>query len=156
MDIWNNEIIAQTLFVKRGDRRTYFDRLRDVIEYKKTMSGCSMILHTDQGSVYVSKTFNKLLPAYNITYSMFRLGTLTDNGVVEAINVWIKAKMFMDLHVMGSKDVAIMNCPVIHDFSTQFLVICVQFLLTNAILGGGNFYDYYNWGIKFYWSSYCR
>ena len=64
-----------------------------------------MILHSDQGSVYSSKAFNELLPMYGITRSMSRAGTPTDNAAMEAINGWIKAELFMDLHVTGEKPV---------------------------------------------------
>ena len=42
---------------------------------------------------------------YNITHSMSRAGTPTDNAAMEAINGWIKAELFMDLHVTGSENV---------------------------------------------------
>ena len=64
-----------------------------------------MILHSDQGSVYSSKSFNELLPMYGITRSMSRAGTPTDNAAMEAINGWIKAELFTDLHVTGDKPV---------------------------------------------------
>ena len=35
MDLWNNELIAHSLSAKRGDRMTYLNGLRDVIELKK-------------------------------------------------------------------------------------------------------------------------
>lgn len=58
-----------------------------------------MILHSDQGSVYASKSFNDILTMYKITHSMSRAGTPTDNAATESINGWIKAEMFTDLHV---------------------------------------------------------
>ena len=64
-----------------------------------------MVLHTDQGSVYASKEFNELLPAYGIRRSMSRAGTPTDNGAMESINGWMKAEMFTDLHVTGERSV---------------------------------------------------
>lgn len=39
---------------------------------------------------------------YNITHSMSRAGTPTDNAAMEAINGWIKAELFMDFHVTGT------------------------------------------------------
>ena len=62
-----------------------------------------MILHTDQGSVYASKSFNELLPLYHITHSMSRAGTPTDNGAMEAINGWIKTEIFTDLHLTDNE-----------------------------------------------------
>lgn len=41
---------------------------------------------------YSSKSFNELLPLYNIVQSMPRAGMPTDNAAMEAINDWIKAE----------------------------------------------------------------
>lgn len=105
MDTWNNEILAHALSSKRGDRETYISGLNDIKEIKMRYPHLNTILHTDQGSVYASKNFNELLPAYGITRSMSRAGTPTDNGAMESINGWMKAEMFTDLHVTGTRDV---------------------------------------------------
>ncbi len=105
MDLWNNEIISYALSARRGDRMTYISGLADLIELKKLLPEHEMILHTDQGSVYSSKAFNELLPMYGITRSMSRAGTPTDNAAMESINGWIKAEMFMDLHVTGDRPI---------------------------------------------------
>ena len=105
MDLWNNEIVAHSLSSKRGDRMTYISGLNDLIELKKQHPGYRTILHTDQGSVYASKAFNELLPMYGIERSMSRAGTPTDNAAMEAINGWIKAELFMDLHLTGEKPI---------------------------------------------------
>lgn len=102
MDLWNNEIVSHSLSSKRGDRMTYISGLEDLIERKKQHPEYEMILHSDQGSVYASEKFNELLPMYNITHSMSRAGTPTDNAAMEAINGWIKAELFMDFHVTGT------------------------------------------------------
>ena len=105
MDLWNNEIVSHSLSAKRGDRMTYISGLENVVELKKQHPELSMILHTDQGSVYASKAYNELLPMYGITRSMSRAGTPTDNAAMESINGWIKAELFTDLHVTGKKSV---------------------------------------------------
>ena len=105
MDLWNNEIVSHSLSAKRGDRMTYISGLADLIEIKKQHPEYEMILHSDQGSVYSSKAFNDLLPAYGITHSMSRAGTPTDNAAMEAINGWIKAEMFTDMHITGERPV---------------------------------------------------
>ena len=106
MDLWNNEIVSHALSSKRGDRMTYISGLKDLIELKKQHPEYEMVLHSDQGSVYTSKAFNEILPMYNITHSMSRAGTPTDNASMEAINGWIKAELFTDLHVSGDLPVA--------------------------------------------------
>ncbi|MCI7007207.1 MAG: DDE-type integrase/transposase/recombinase, partial [Clostridium sp.] len=90
MDLFNNEIVAYDISSKKGDRETYINGLNKLIEKKKEYKDLKMILHTDQGSVYSSKAYNELLPLYNITHSMSRAGTPTDNSAMEAINGWLK------------------------------------------------------------------
>ncbi len=105
MDLWNNEIVSHALSAKRGDRMTYISGLKDLVALKQQHPEYQMILHSDQGSVYASKAFNELLPMYGISRSMSRAGTPTDNAAMEAINGWIKAELFMDLHVTGDRPV---------------------------------------------------
>ena len=104
MDLWNNEILSHSLSSKRGDRMTYISGLENLLELKKTYPEYQMILHSDQGSVYASKAYNDLLPMY-VERSMSRAGTPTDNAAMESINGWIKAELFMDLHITGEKTV---------------------------------------------------
>ena len=105
MDLWNNEILTYSLSQKRGDRMTYIDGRDGLIALKKVHPELETILHTDQGSVYASKSFNELLPLYNIIHSMSRAGTPTDNAAMEAINGWIKAEVFNDFHLTGKEDI---------------------------------------------------
>ena len=105
MDLWNNEILSHSLSSKRGDRMTYMSGLRGLLDLKAHYPKLDMILHTDQGSVYASKSFNELLPLYNIVHSMSRAGTPTDNGAMEAINGWVKSEMFCDLHVTDNENI---------------------------------------------------
>jgi len=105
MDIWNNEILSYSLSRKRGDRMTYMSGLKGILDIKTKYPDLEMILHTDQGSVYSSKSFNELLPLYNIVHSMSRAGTPTDNAAMEAINGWIKAEIFSDLHITSNESI---------------------------------------------------
>ena len=101
MDLWNNEILTYALSAKKGDKMTYIKGLNSLIELKKMNPDIEMILHTDQGSVYSSKEFNEVLPLFNITRSMSRAGTPTDNAAMESINGWIKTEMKLDFHLIG-------------------------------------------------------
>lgn len=105
LDLWNNEILTHALSAKRGDRMTYISGLKDLMALKEKYPDMETILHTDQGSVYASKDFNKSLPLYRIKHSMSRAGTPTDNATIEAINGWVKAEIFTDLHVTGKRPV---------------------------------------------------
>ena len=84
---------------------TYLAGLQDVLAFKKQYPEYKLILHSDQGSVYASKSYNELLPMYNITRSMSRAGTPTDNAAMESINGWIKAEFFTDFHITSSENV---------------------------------------------------
>ncbi len=119
MDLFNNEIIAYDLSSKRGDRMTYFNGLNELIEKKKEYGNLKLVLHTDQGSVYSSKAYNELLPLYNITHSMSRVGTPTDNGAMEAINGWMKEELFMDFNIKDKSDVPLSINEYIHFFNYE-------------------------------------
>ena len=84
---------------------TYVNGLNELLQMKKNYPELEMVLHTDQGSVYASKSFNELLPLYNIIRSMSRAGTPTDNAAMEAINGWIKAEIFTDLHITSNENI---------------------------------------------------
>ena len=105
MDLWNNEIISHSLSSRRGDRMTYISGLNKLLDIKQQYPEIKTILHTDQGSVYASKSFNELLPLYNIVHSMSRAGTPTDNAAMEAINGWVKTEMFTDLHITSNETI---------------------------------------------------
>ena len=128
MDLWNNEILSYSLSSKRGDRMTYLKGLKGLIDIKKEYPDLEMILHTDQGTVYSSKTFNDLLPSYNIIHSMSRAGTPTDNAAMESINGWIKEEMFMDFHITSNKEVFIQIDEYIDFFNNKRPAYCLNYL----------------------------
>lgn len=113
MDLFNNEIVAYGLSNVKGNRNSYFDGLKDLINKKKEYGNLKLVLHTDQGSVYSSKAFNDLLPLYNITHSMSRAGTPTDNSAMEAINGWIKEELFNDFNIR--------ECDCVDDFIAGYI-----------------------------------
>ena len=114
---------------------TYISGLNDLIELKKQHLEYRTILHTDQGSVYASKAFNDLLPMYGIDRSMSRAGTPTDNAAMEAINGWIKAELFMDLHVTGEKPIEQEIDEYITFFNEQRPAYSLGYLTPQAISG---------------------
>ena len=63
---------------------------------KRGYKDLETIVHTDQGAVYSSVSFNNMLNSYNITRSMSRSGTPTDNPVIESKNGWMKKEMHID------------------------------------------------------------
>lgn len=105
-DVWNKEILGYGLSSRMGDISTYYDGLQQVLSrIKKEQTNHLTILHTDQGSVYSSKSYNELIKNYNIKRSMSRAGTPTDNSVNESLNGWIKEELFLDFDLKHSNNV---------------------------------------------------
>ena len=59
---------------------------------------------------------------------MSRSGTPTDNAAMEAINGWIKAELFMDLHVTGERPVQNEIDDYILFFNEQRLAYSLNYL----------------------------
>ena len=105
-DAWNKEIIGYGLSSRKGDTKTYYDGLKQVLnKIKEEYSNNLVTLHTAQGVVYSSSQYNNLLNEFNIQRSMSRAGTPTDNPVNESLNGWIKEELFIDFDLKHSKDV---------------------------------------------------
>lgn len=104
-DAWNKEIIGYGLASRKGSISSYYDGLNQVLSKIKDQTSDLVILHTDQGSVYASKSYNDLLEDYNIIRSMSRAGTPTDNPVNESLNGWIKEELFIDFDLKKCDDV---------------------------------------------------
>lgn len=103
LDTYNNEIISHHLTAKAGDKRPYFsclDDLKKKIEEQTT----PVVLHTDQGSVYSSRAFARAHDNCNIIRSMSRVGTPTDNPIIESVNGWIKEEIRVDFRYMEKED----------------------------------------------------
>ena len=100
LDIFNNEIVGYDV------RETMHGN--GVLNHKKALENMlnnkikrgykdlETIIHTDQGAVYSSVSFNNMLNSYNVTRSMSRSGTPTDNPVIESKNGWMKKEMHID------------------------------------------------------------
>ena len=115
-DAWNKEIVGYGLDSRRGSTRTYFDGLKQLLDKIKDQNHDLIILHTDQGSVYGSKSYNDLIKDYNIEQSMSRAGTPTDNPISESFNGWIKEELFIDFNLKQSNNVS----ETINNYITYF------------------------------------
>ena len=78
-----------------------------------------VVLHTDQGSVYSSQAFRQAHEHYNILRSMSKVGTPTDNAIIEAINGWIKEELFLDFGLATAQDVPKLLDEYVHYYNHE-------------------------------------
>ena len=103
LDVFNGEIISSDVRKSKNGAKilNHMVALNKMIENKnkRGYKNLETILHTDQGIVYSSASFNKTLEKLSIIRSMSRAGTPTDNPVVESKNGWLKKEMFIDFDI---------------------------------------------------------
>ena len=128
LDTFNNEIVSYGLSSREGDPRTYHEGLKKVIKLiKKEQTDQVTILHTDQGSVYSSRSYNELLNNISMKHSMSRAGTPTDNPIMESINGWIKDEMFYDFDLKHCDDINKFIKEYIHWFNYERPAYALQY-----------------------------
>ena len=127
-DTFNREIVGFGLTDRKGDIKPYFEGLEQVIRHiKEKEQTISSTLHTDQGSVYSSEAFNKLLINNNIIHSMSRAGTPTDNPIDESLNGWIKDELFIDFNLKKCDDVLSLIKNYIHYYNHERPMYCLKY-----------------------------
>jgi len=107
LDTFNNEILAHSVTSTKGSNKPYYyclDVLKQLVGKREEQTS-QVVFHTDQGAVYSSQAFCQAHHDYNILRSMSRVGTPTDNPIIEALNGWIKDELFLDFDLAHAKDV---------------------------------------------------
>ena len=107
LDTFNNEILAHSVTSTKGSNKPYYHCLEVLKKLvgKREEQTSQVVFHTDQGAVYSSQAFCQAHNDYNILRSMSRVGTPTDNPIIEAFNGWIKEELFLDFDLAHAKDV---------------------------------------------------
>ena len=107
LDTFNNEILAHSATSTKGSNKPYYHCLNQLkrLMDKREEQTSQVVFHTDQGAVYSSQAFCQAHNHYNILRSMSRVGTPTDNPIIEALNGWIKEELFLDFDLAHAKDV---------------------------------------------------
>jgi len=82
LDLFNNEIVEWQLS-NTFDNTVVIQPAKRLLE-KAKCTGLPVLLHSDQGSQYVSAGYCALLREYNAIQSMSRAGTPRDNAVMES------------------------------------------------------------------------
>ncbi len=100
LDVFNNEIVGYDVreTMHGNGILNHKEALTNMLnnKIKRGYGNLDTIVHTDQGAVYSSVSFNNIFNSYKITRSMSRAGTPTDNPVIESKNGWMKKEMNID------------------------------------------------------------
>ena len=103
LDVFNNEIVGSDVreSMHGSNPKNHKIALINMLEAKnkRGYQNLDTILHTDQGSIYSSASFNNTLINTSIIRSMSRAGTPTDNPVIESKNGWLKESMYIDFDI---------------------------------------------------------
>ena len=103
LDVFNNEIVGYDVreTMHGNGVLNHREALKNMLnnKIKRGYKNLETIVHTDQGTVYSSVSFNNILSSFTITRSMSRAGTPTDNPVIESKNGWLKKEMYIDFDI---------------------------------------------------------
>lgn len=91
MDLYNNEIVAYKLY-NHQQTPLVIDTLKEALVARNFPEG--VIVHSDQGSVYTSYTFQAQIRDNNLVSSMSRRGNCWDNAVIESFHSSLKSEEF--------------------------------------------------------------
>ena len=108
VDTFNNEILAHQATPVSGSNKPYYhclEVLKKLAGKKNEEQTPQVVLYTDQGSVYSSQAIRQAHEHYNILRSMSKVGTPTDNAIIEALNGWIKEELYLDFGLETAEDV---------------------------------------------------
>ena len=119
LDVFNNEIVGsdvrECMYGNGVLNHKY--ALSNMLENKRKRGYMNLntIFHTDQGVIYSSLSFNNIIKPFNITRSMSRSGTPTDNPIIESKNGWLKKEMYIDFDINNYNTVQDFIDDIIYD-----------------------------------------
>jgi putative transposase len=91
IDLFNNQIVAYKLYTHQ-QIPLVVDTLKEALQKRGNPKG--VIIHSDQGSVYTSYTYQNLIKEKNLVSSMSRRGNCWDNAVIESFHSNLKSEEF--------------------------------------------------------------
>lgn len=122
LDLFNGEIVAYSIADKQ-DTSLVLDTLNQLPFLPGTM------LHSDQGSVYTSHSYQRAVKSKGIIMSMSRKGTPADNAPIESFHSTLKSETFY-LEGLTRTTTAIVE-QTIRDYITYYNSIRIQTKLNN-------------------------
>lgn len=131
IDVFNNEIVAYDLSVsKHGASTSNHKKAQNNLIKAKIKRGyinSETIVHSDQGIIYTSVAFNNAFKDYNISRSMSRRATPTDNPIIESLNGWMKEEMFKEWNLSKCDDIYKTVKKFIHYFNNERLAYALNY-----------------------------
>ena len=105
LELFNREIIGYSLSNRLSAKSTVIAALDMAVQHRCPPQG--IILHSDRGVQYASKSFRKRLKTYRMTQSMSGKGNCYDNAVTETVfkilkTEWIYGTSFAEQHELRS------------------------------------------------------
>lgn len=101
IDLYNNEVVAYKLY-NHQQTPLVLDVLKEALKLRKFPEG--VIVHSDQGSVYTSYSYQSYMKEMNLVASMSRRGNCWDNAVIESFHSNLKSEEFQYVK-MNSLDI---------------------------------------------------
>ena len=102
VDAFDDSIIGSDIkpFYHGVSMSNHKSALNDMLnnKIKRGYKSQETIFHSDQGTIYSSVAFNNAHKDYNIKRSMSRIGTPTDNPIIESKKGWLKKEIYIDFN----------------------------------------------------------
>ncbi len=131
IDVFNNEIISHCLSPYRSGHsyKGHMTALERFLKEKtkRGYTAVETILHSDQGTVYASRGFQNAHKHFNITRSMSRAKTPTDNPTIQALTGWMKNELYIDCNLYNTRDVPKTIAEYVNYFNNERLAYRLQY-----------------------------
>ena len=102
VDVFNDEIVGSDIkpFIHCNNPINHKLALESMLEskIKRGYEFQDTIMHSDQGTIYSSVALSQVHKDYTIIRSMSRIGTPTDNPIIESKNGWLKKEIYLDFN----------------------------------------------------------
>ena len=119
VDVFNNEIIGSDIkpYYYGVNMLNHKKALENMLEskIKRGYKNQDTIFHSDQGVIYSSYALSQVHKDYTITRSMSRIGTPTDNPIIESKNGWLKKEIYIDFNQQDYENVEEYIADIIYD-----------------------------------------
>lgn len=116
-DLFNNEIVAYKVS-KHLDLSFVLETVNTAVKRNKNSIN-GLILHSDQGTHYTSKTYQALLSKHGIIQSMSRRGNCLDNACIENFFGYLKSELIYQNSYQTFEELSDSIAEYIHWYNTE-------------------------------------